>query len=193
MKRCEKEYQLLERIRKSDKLAFNTIYLHYFPLVFKHLYFQLRDEDHTNDLTQETFIKCWENRMQIDPNKSFFGYILTIGSNLVKNYFKHESVKRKHEEYVIQTNRKEDSRIESDINEKELREKIYEVARKDLPRQCREIFIMSRFDGLSNDEIADLLNIKKKTVENQLYNALKVIRKKLEKSIGVFMSLIVII
>ncbi|MCG8698683.1 MAG: RNA polymerase sigma-70 factor [Bacteroidales bacterium] len=193
MKRCEKEYQLLERIRKSDKLAFNAIYLHYYPLVFNHLYFQLRDEDHANDLTQETFIKCWENRIQIDLNKSFFGYILTIGTNLVKNYFKHQSVKRKHEDHVIQTNRKDENKIESDLNEKELRAKIYEIARNDLPRQCREIFIMSRFDGLSNDEIADLLNIKKKTVENQLYNALKVIRKKLEKSMGVFMSLIVII
>ena len=62
-----------------------------------------------------------------------------------------------------------------------LQREINEAVNKYLPQKCRQIFILSRIEGKSNREIANLLNISIKTVENQLYHALQVLRKKLEK------------
>ena len=60
-----------------------------------------------------------------------------------------------------------------------LEEKIQRIVNYNLPEKCREIFILSRVNGLPNQDIAELLNISRRTVENQLYRALKILRSKL--------------
>ena len=71
------------------------------------------------------------------------------------------------------------------LEAEQLKEKIDAIVAKYLPKKCQTIFIMSRFEGKSNDEISAELSISKKTVENQIYEALKTIRKKMKKTMGV--------
>jgi RNA polymerase sigma-70 factor (ECF subfamily) len=79
--------------------------------------------------------------------------------------------------------------VSSMIESMELEEKILEVLRT-LPEKCREVFEMSRFDGLKYSEIAKKLNISVKTVENQMSKALKILREKLAKYMTILLWLI---
>ena len=60
-----------------------------------------------------------------------------------------------------------------------LQERISAIINEDLPAKCRNVFRLSRLEGKSNREIADLLGLSVKTVENQINRALKVFRKRL--------------
>ena len=61
-----------------------------------------------------------------------------------------------------------------------LQSEIQNVVNEHLPDKCREIFILSRVNGLVNQDIADTLGLSRRTVENQLYRALKILRVKLK-------------
>ncbi len=182
----EIEIDLTRRIRNSDQEAFKQIYLHYFPSVYKQIYYRAGNEELCRDIVQEAFIKCWNNRENLNTDHSLFAYIVTIGNNLLINHFKHQKVKEGYREQAEKQELNSPPQADSDIQMKELKAKINSIVTRHLPKQCQTIFIMSRFDEKSNDEIADILKISKKTVENQLYNALKVIRKKLDKKLWVY-------
>ena len=61
-----------------------------------------------------------------------------------------------------------------------LQEKINRIVNQDLPEKCRAIFILSRMEGYTNPEIAKILDLSIRTVENQIYRALKILKAKLE-------------
>jgi RNA polymerase sigma-70 factor (ECF subfamily) len=72
--------------------------------------------------------------------------------------------------------------------ESELQQKIKSALEK-LPPRTREIFVLSRTKGYSNDEIADMLNLSKRTVETQISNALKVLRVELKEYLFILLIL----
>ena len=78
------------------------------------------------------------------------------------------------------------------MEETEFEDKIYGIINS-LPKQCQKIFEMSRFDGKSNADIAEELNISKRTVETQISNALKKLRSKLSNQILVTTSCLFVI
>ncbi len=62
----------------------------------------------------------------------------------------------------------------------ELQDEINRIVNEQLPEKCREIFVLSRIEGLANKEIAAILDLSRRTVENQLYRALKILKKHLK-------------
>jgi len=177
---------IIQKLKSSDKSAFNIIFNKYYDSIFNNIYYKTHDYEIARDLTQETFIKCWQSRHKIDSTKSFFYWLITIASNLTNNYFKREQMKTRHHDAIKAENNNEFSPANEKIEVEQLQQQIDYIVSTYLPKKCQVIFILSRFEGKSNSEIAESLAISKKTVENQLYEALKIIRKKLKKSMGVY-------
>ena len=175
----EKEKILLQKIKRSDIDAFQTIFYHYQPVLFDHILYLTDDQDLTDDIVQEVFYRVWINRGSLNPQKSFYGYITKIGINLLRDHYKREKVRIKHRDTLGILHRSEKEDPEEALNVKLLDDAIKDAVHKFLPQKCRTIFLLSRIEGKSNDEIAEILQISKKTVVNQLYFALKIIRKKL--------------
>jgi RNA polymerase sigma-70 factor (ECF subfamily) len=148
------------------------------------LFYQTQDKDLADELAQQTFIKVWLNRKTLNPGKSFLAYINTLSSNLLKDYFRSQKVRLNY------ANTQPDSDItapdpEKDFAGKELQLAIRHIVNQKLAPKCRQIFLLSRMDGTSNDDIAAQLHISKKTVENQLYTALKILRRHLKKDFNI--------
>ena len=173
------EKSLLQKIKQSDRNAFQQIFTKYHPILFRYIYYRIKNYSLAQDIVQETFLKVWLNRKSLQPRLSFFSYIVKISSNLVKDHYKHEQVRSKYKNSIpiIENSMNDDPDAALDFNL--LEQQINTTVNNNLPEKCRTIFILSRVEGKSNQEIADLLNISKKTVENQLYHALKVLRTKL--------------
>jgi RNA polymerase sigma-70 factor (ECF subfamily) len=175
------ERSLLKKIKDSDKDAFHLIFSKYQPVLFRNVYYQTGDYNLAQDIVQETFLKVWLNRDKLKPEQSFFSYIARISRNLIKDHYKHQQVRTKHQNSLPKPSESAYDNPEAAFNLSILEQQIHSIVKNHLPGKCRTVFILSRIEGKSNQEIADMLQISKKTVENQLYHAMKVLRKKLKK------------
>ncbi len=178
--------EVIQKLKNSDKDAFKIIFDEFYDSVFNNIYFKTKDYEIARDLAQETFIKCWDNRENIDNTKSLYFWLITIASNLTTNHFKRTQMLNRHHNIIKNEGSNAYAHVSEQMEANQLQQQIDEIIAKYLPAKCQTIFIMSRFEGKSNSDIAEELSISKKTVENQLFEGLKIIRKKIKKTIGVF-------
>ncbi len=175
-----KDQKLLSCLKESDKDSFRELFSKYHQSLFNFVLYRLKDEVIADDIVQETFLRVWNHRNSIKPNRSFFSYIAKISNNLCMDYFRHENVKLRHKEHIPQPTYSDVDNPAMKYESKILEDKIHSIVNDSLPEKCREIFILSRVNGMANQDIAELLDVSRRTVENQLYRALKVLRSKLK-------------
>lgn len=138
----------------------------------------LEDLDAAEEVVQSVFVKFWEGKDSLEIKQSVKGYLFTAVKNNCLNQLKHLKIK---EEYKAHNQREialEESQFEGDMESSELADKIQESIEK-LPDARKQIFMLSRYEGLKYKEIAEKLNISIKTVENQMGSALKFLKTQL--------------
>lgn len=132
--------------------------------------------DEAEDLVQQTFIKLWERRTQLDVAWSLKAYLYKTVHNACLNRIRSKQVQSKYLEFnALQLNT---MHTQPDDTSPELTERL-QKAMDLLPPQCRLIFELSRFEDLKYREIADQLGISIKTVETQMGKALRLMRLQL--------------
>ncbi len=138
----------------------------------------LNDPDAAEDVVQEVFFKLWKSRDEISINTTIKSYLFRAVRNGCMNVIDHISVREAYKVVNVEDIKYSEENPIDETIVSELEQKIRETIDL-LPSERRKIFIMSRFDGLKYREIADRLNISVKTVENQMYQALKFLRERL--------------
>jgi RNA polymerase sigma-70 factor (ECF subfamily) len=129
------------------------------------------DSDAAHDLVQEVFLKLWNKRNELHAILNTGAYLYRSVVNASLNYLEKNKKRRSTDDLSLPS----DLSTEAGVNLRELQEKISE-ALDSLPPKCRAIFILSRFEEKKNKEIAVILGISLKTVENQMGIALKKMR-----------------
>ena len=179
MEQKKTDSQLLKRVKDSDMEAFRTLFNRYQPVLFRQVLFQTRHSDLSHDIVQETFIRVWEHRRSLKPHLSFVSYIFHISRNLIRDNIKHQKIRERTDKDIPPSILSENDDPGEALQLTLLQEQIMGIINEDLPKRCREIFLLSRFEGKTHREIADTLQLSSRTVEYQILHALKVIRKKL--------------
>ena len=173
------DHNLLLSLKNGDKSAFKSIFDFYQKKLNYFIFSITKSEYATEEILQEVFIKIWTQRKKIDTTQSFNSFIYTIARNLTYNYLRgvanRESLKKELFKNVTYFNEQTKNAILSAEYE-EIVSKIVD----NLPKQKRNIFILSKQDGKSNQEIADLLGISPKTVKNHLWKTLQLIKIQLQ-------------
>ncbi|NOS90506.1 MAG: RNA polymerase sigma-70 factor [Cyclobacteriaceae bacterium] len=165
---------------QGNELAFEKIFKIYYKPLCHYAYSFLNDGAEAEEVVQNTFVKIWERRSNIQVQTSVKAYLYSMVRNSCLNVIKHEKVKKefaKDHQYVSETSRPV---VEEKMISNDLESKIYEAMRA-LPEQCRLVFQLSRFEELKYQEIAEQLEISVKTVENQMGKALKTMRLHLKE------------
>lgn len=183
--------KVIERFRMGDVQAFRMIYDAHNKPLYHFAYSYLKDSFEAEEIIQDVFLKVWEKRNEIDEEKSFTSYLYRITVNKVFNELKHRVVKKKYELYALKLDPESDYTPESSIQYNELNTKIENLLSQ-LHEQQRRIFVMSRWKGLSNAEIAQDLSLSVRTVENQIYRASKFIKFHLKDEYPLEILLIVL-
>lgn len=173
--------KLISEIRYGCEKAFKSLFDKYHQKIYNVSRAMGISQEDSEGIVQEVFITVWEKRLHLDVSLSINSYMLTIAKRLVYKKFRYAVIRRAHEAYARQTNPKsnnatEDYIIFSDLNE---------VAKKgidQLPESRKQIFMLSKEHGLTNDEIAEKLHISKRTVENQLYRATNALKDHISRS-----------
>lgn len=174
----ESDQHLLERVKQSDTTAFQQLFEKYQPMLYRTMYYRTKNEGLAADVVQDTFLKVWANRDRLKPELAFYAYLSKLCRNLVLDHYKREEVRTRHKDHVRSLEEKPSRDPEQELNKSAFEEKIHDVINSHLPEKCRAVFLLSRIENLSNQEIAEAMGVSKKTVENQLYRALKILRKK---------------
>lgn len=134
------------------------------------------DGDEASDIVQNLFVSIHEGKVP-SPLGSFRSFAARAVRNASLNVLKHRGVMRQHEQATLAEASDLAPDSADDLVEQDEAQAKVAKALAQLPEQCRKVFSMSRFDGLSNQEIADALSISKRTVETQISNALRTLRK----------------
>lgn len=165
----------LKKIASGDIQAFERIFMRYQPKLIAFLMGFLQEEELCRDMTQDIFLDIWEKRHRLANVESFTAYLFQIGRYQVYNYYDRLIV---HEKYALNQllHPSPTETVEESLFLQELQSQIEtHVNRMSVQRQC--IFRMSRYEGLSNEDIGRKLNLNKRTVENNLSLALSELRK----------------
>lgn len=169
----------IKSLSEGSRSAFDLLFVRYHPKVVAFLKACTGDEEQARDIAQDIFFNIWKDRAKLSEVRSFEGYLFQMARFSVYNYFDHLDVMKKYVEEGKKQSERTSSGPEEKLKERQIKARIAETVRK-MPRRRREIFIMSRWGGYSNDEIAERLNINKRTVENHLTAALSGLRSALK-------------
>jgi len=183
------EKDLIVRLKEGDQTAFQLLFHFYYPgLVIYASQFTTRTAD-SEEIVQDFFVRLWSKHTQITLCDSFKNYFFSSIKNACLDFLKHQKVEKK---YVSEMMELMKHHLAYDVDlyvVSELQEKLKQGIDL-LPDKCRQVFIMSRLEGLKNEEIAEKLNISKRTVETQISKALKVLRVELKDYLGLLFFII---
>lgn len=169
-------------LREGNIDAFNEVFFSFGPAVMRFLTALTGSSDDAEEICQEVFVKLWLGHANIDPEKGIKAYLYTIARNESFDYFRRKrKVSDSHREIAFDV---EEFSSDQDVLVRET-ELLIRLAVNRMPEQRRRVFELSRYEGMTNDEIAAALHLRKNTVERHISFALKDIRKLL----GVFISL----
>ncbi len=171
-----KDETLFAQMRTNDAKAFEQLFKRHYKSLCRRVNTMLNDEEATEDVVQQLFIKIWESRNTLQTPDSVAAYLFTAARNRALNYIKSQARKSSNEIPLNNYHDEADNRTEEQMDAKELQKALY-AAIDALPEKRREVFVLSRFEGKSYKEIAEIMQISIKTVEAQMGKALSTLRE----------------
>jgi RNA polymerase sigma-70 factor, ECF subfamily len=182
LKNEKSDTDLLNLLKKGDMRAFDTIYERYCKRMYCFAIRYIKQEEDAEEIVQEVFLKIWESRKRIDTYSSFNSFIFTIAYNTTISLLRKRVNENKYlEQLQLRQQINNSDEIIDEIHFKQIKEQLNTSLNQLTPRQ-REIFLLSREEGLTHSEIAKKLNISPNTVKNHLVTVLSFLRSGIGKN-----------
>lgn len=171
------DQDLLAELRNGSEAAFDVIFRAYYARLVHFAESMLGERAPAEELAQDVMLELWRRRTTLTVDTSLQGYLFRAARNRTLNYIRHEKVVKRGSVFAapeMTTPAVGDRAIQQQQIDAAL-----QAAIATLPPRCREVFELSRSQGLKYSEIAEALRISIKTVEAQMGKALKIIRERM--------------
>ncbi|AWH83706.1 RNA polymerase subunit sigma-70 [Flavobacterium album] len=160
-----------------EELTFSNFFKSHAKTLRNYLFYKFGNEEQAEDVTQEAFIKLWENCATVPPEKAK-SFLYTVANNTSLNHVAHQKV-------VLDFNKKStapvtDSQSPEFLMEEEQFKVKLQKAIAGLSEAQRSAFLLHRIDGKKYHEIAEILEISVKAVEKRIHGALQQLRKDID-------------
>jgi len=178
----------IKHLKKGDDFAYSHLLdLHYKELC-DYATSLARDDFKSEDIVQNVIVRMWNKREKLNADISIKNYLYkSVYNEFIDQYRKDLSISILERKYIEGI----DYFIENEDQSKTKR--LIEIVTKEikqLPKKCKETFLLSKKSGLSYKEIADFQNLSLNTVENQMTKALSILRKKLKNNVTFLLFLL---
>jgi RNA polymerase sigma-70 factor (family 1) len=174
--------ELLLQIADGNETAFRELFRIYIPLLMPMILKVVKNENHAEDIIQDTFLKIWIHRDQLPEIENPRSWILRIAFNLAFSFLKRTTI---HARAVLELAGNgtdlDSNSTENEIARRQLESMVKEAVAS-LPSQQKKVYLMSREGGLKTNEIAKQLDLSPQSVKNTMVRALKHIRDHIGKS-----------
>ena len=169
----DNDSELIEKIKNGNKMAFNFLMNKYYSRVYASLLSFTKSHEDSQDLTQQTFLKVWQQLKTFRGDSAFFTWVYRIAINLAKNHvssagFKKQKINTSIEDADIEIKSFDDAEL-SLIHEQSLKE--IRIFINNLPESLRTAFTLREQDGLSYEEISKITDTPIGTVRSRIFRA----------------------
>lgn len=190
MTAAQTDQQLVERVQKGDKRAFDLLVLKYQHKILALISRYMRDQDEIQDVAQEAFVKAYRALPKFRGDSAFYTWMYRIAINTAKNYLVARSrrppgtdVDVEDAEYFEGPSALKDiQNPENALYGQELKQ-VVERAIKNLPEDLRAAVTLREFDGLSYEDIADVMECPVGTVRSRIFRAREAIDKQIQSQL----------
>ncbi|WP_299552461.1 RNA polymerase sigma-70 factor [Seonamhaeicola sp.] len=169
------EKLLVKELSSGNEKAFKKLFDIYYQDIYVYSKSIIKSTEFAEGIVQDTFLKVWLNRENIDPKQSFKSYLYTIAKNHAFNFLQKAANNKKLREEIFYKGKRYANAADRRILEADI-ERIKNEAISQLPPKRRLIFEMSRYQGKSYKEISEELGISISTVKSQMSKALETLR-----------------
>ncbi|MEP6626358.1 MAG: RNA polymerase sigma-70 factor [Ginsengibacter sp.] len=173
------EKDLVTLLTQGNESAFESLYHLYSKRLLGFLIKSVKSETIASELLQDTFVKIWKNRENIDPEQSFRSYLFRISENVVFDFFRKTARDKALQAMLINSACEEYSHVEENLCTKE-NEQILNDLINLLPPKRREIFQLIKIEDRSYNEVSHALSISPSTISDHIVKATKFIRQHLD-------------
>ncbi len=177
----------IDQIKAGNEKAFEELFRTYYGPLCGYATKMVEDVAEAEEIVGNMFFQFWEKREQLEITTSLKAYLYRSVHNACLNHIKHQKVKQAYVEHINHTTTEINS--QDTLEQKELAAEI-RTAISSLPEKCQEVFDLVKLQGLKYREVATLLGVSEKTVENQMGKALRVLRDKLGHLVRVLLPLL---
>lgn len=184
--RLNKDEDLLLRIRKGDEVAFELVFYRYKGKLYDFIRRSLPASEDAESMVQEIFVRLWSNREQLDPAKSLNAFIYTMARNEIFGHLRKLLVRRRYLEELSFSLNESSETTDRQIEYNELTSVVAQLV-SSMPEKRREIYVLSRNEGLSYKEIASQLGISENTVDSQIRKALTYLKENLRRKMSLLL------
>lgn len=174
------EQAWLIALAQGDETALRHIFKAYYRPLLADAWRLVPDRSVCEDLVQEVFVELWRKREELSIHSSLRAYLRRAVVNRAINHLKSDK-RFVGEEYLPQGDTETPEAAQEQALAQEIQESRIHEAIAQLPEKCRVVFVLSRFEHKSHKEIAEILDISTKTIENQITKAMKMLREFLIK------------
>ena len=181
---------LVIQLRGGSEPAFNKLYTALGKIFYKKIFAMVKDEGVTEDLLQHLFMKVWQKRTELDPERSFKGYLGTIAQNLVYDYLRKAASNKKIIETILITAVDFYRHTEENLISKETTE-IINQAIDQLSPQRKQAFILCKIEGKSYEGTSKAMGISVATVNSHMVKSLRFLKDHLMQNPDVAVAFIV--
>lgn len=169
------EKEIINQLQGGNVHAFELIYLMYSPRLYSRLLKLVKSEVQAQEILQDVFIKVWEHRASLDPEKSFRSLLYKIAENKAHDFFRKTARDKTLESQLIRLSTTNFSSIEKyKSNEEDLT--TLQKAINDLPPQRQQVFRLCKLEGKSYKEVSELLDISVSTISDHIVKGTKSVR-----------------
>lgn len=170
----------IEEINNGNKKAFESLFLHFYEPLCQFIWRFTHSQHVSEELVQEVFLNIWQSKDTLDPEQNIKSYLYQAARNKAINHIKHQELAEEYNKKIAWLKQKPVTQ-EHNYDEESEFVQAAQKAIEALPDRARQIYKLSRKDGLTYKEISDVLDISPKTVESQMSRALKILRKSLSE------------
>jgi len=174
--------ELLEGLRGGDELALDELIVRKTRPLVQVAARILGDEEEARDVVQLAFLRLWDHRERYDTRYSPNTWIYRITTNLAIDHLRSRKSREKtHEPVRLQLQRTQDDSFRRDLSQLQHREvgEIFRELATELSEKQRMVFLLREVEGLSSQEVAEIVGCQESTVRNHLFNARRVLRREL--------------
>ena len=169
--------ELLRRLAAGDEQAYDTVFRAWYPRLVRAADALVRDAGVAEELVQEVMLELWRRREQLAHDGSPQAYLFQATRNRALNHLRHRQVQQRAEPYLADDGARP-ATAPAAVELAELDVAVREAV-AELPPRCRDVFELSRVQGLRYAEIAATLGVSVKAVEAQMTKALRSLRVRL--------------